>query len=97
MGLNPPSSLCSPGDGFPSRTQPILADETFQSWRMMVVKFNMTIAEVKISVVKFNMTIAEVNISPTSAIERFHLDFDAQKALGSFSIHPSLFHLKAKP
>ena len=55
----------------------------------MVVKFNMAIAEVKISVVKFNMTIAEVNISPTSAIERFHLGFHAQKALGSFSIHPS--------
>ena len=40
-------------------------------------------------VVKFNMTIAEVNISPTSAIERFHIGFDAQKALDSFSIHPS--------
>ena len=39
--------------------------------------------------VKLNMTIAEVNISPTSAIERFHIGFDAQKALGSFSIHPS--------
>ena len=57
----------------------------------MVVKFNMTIAEVNISlmVVKFNMTIVEVNISPTSVIERFHLGFHAQKALGSFSTHPS--------
>ena len=48
-------------------------------------------------VVKLNMMVAEINISPTPAIERFHLGFDAQKALGSFSIHPSLFHLKAKP
>ena len=45
---------------------------------------------------KINMAV-KINIWPTPAIERFHFGFDAQKALGSFSIHPSLFHLKAKP
>ena len=41
-GLIPPSYLCSPGDGSASRTQRQLANETFHSRRMMVVKINMS-------------------------------------------------------